>query len=45
MYEIEARNVKTDETTILFGYSLTDAFRRAKLDITDWEINYIEYID
>lgn len=45
MYEIEVRNVKTNETTILFGYSLMDAFRRAKLDMTDWEINYMEYVD
>lgn len=46
MYEFQMWNVITKKQTILFGYSLDDAFRRhPSLNPEDWECLGYEYID
>lgn len=46
MYEYGIRNVKTNERTIIFGYSWNNAVQRSKLDNeADWTIEYYEYVD
>lgn len=46
MYEFEIKNINTNDTRIIFGYTLSDAFRRnPDLDDSEWECIDIEYID
>lgn len=45
MFEFGITNIKTHETNTMFGYNIADAYRRAKLDMTIWHIDYVEYID
>lgn len=46
MYSLEIFNKSTNETRLIFGYSLTDAFRRAEInDIENWTVLQIEYED
>ena len=45
MIEFGIMNTKTEEEKVMFGYSITDAYRRAKLDMNEWHITYCEYID
>ena len=45
MKEFYITNINTKETAIIFGYNATNAFRRAKLEATDWEIDMVEYVD
>lgn len=45
MYEYGIRNINTNEETIIFGYSIANAFGRTKLDRSEWEVWYSEYID
>ena len=45
MYEYHIYNDKTSEEEIIFGYSLEDAFRRSKLDPSEWTVWLSEYVD
>ena len=45
MYELTIRNIKTNEEMIIFGYTTFDAFRRANLELTDWVVTDLEYVD
>ena len=45
MYEIEMRNIHTDEMRIEFGYSVADAYKRSKLDPNAWAVVYCVYMD
>jgi hypothetical protein len=46
MWEFNLANVHTDECTVIFGYTLQDAFRRnPRLDPEEWECWHAEYID
>lgn len=45
MYEIKISKPETGENKLIFGYSLSNAFRRAKLDSSEWEVLYMEYVD
>jgi hypothetical protein len=45
MYEYHIYNVNTLEEKIIFGYYLADAFRRSKLDSSEWTVWLSEYID
>lgn len=45
MYEYGIINIKTEETAVMFGRSIADAYRRSKLDKSIWYVEYAEYID
>jgi hypothetical protein len=46
MWEFDIIHKITQETTIIFGYSLSDAFRRTpSLNPNEWECLGREYID
>lgn len=45
MFEFGVTNIKTNESTVIFGYNIADACRRSKLDVTVLYIDYTEYID
>jgi hypothetical protein len=46
MWEFEIMNKETHQTTIVFGYSLLDAFKRTpSLNSNEWECVSQEYID
>ena len=45
MYELIIRNIKTNEEMIIFGYTAFDAFRRAELELTEWVVTDLEYVD
>jgi hypothetical protein len=45
MCEFGITNIKTQESRVMFGYNIADAYRRSKLDMTVWYIDYVEYID
>lgn len=45
MYEYGITNKKTNENEIIFGRTLADAYRRAKLNPEEWTMWYREYID
>lgn len=45
MFEFGITNIKNNETAVIFGYNIADAYRRAKLDMNEWHITYCEYID
>jgi hypothetical protein len=46
MWEFEIYNEKTKQYTIIFGYSIMDAFRRSpSLNPDEWECVRIDYID
>lgn len=46
MYEYDIRNKHTGEITTIWGYNISDAFRRApELDPKDWEVINQWYID
>ena len=46
MWEFNIMHKITQETTIIFGYSLSDAFRRTpSLNPNEWECVGQEYID
>lgn len=45
MYEIEIRNNKTNEERILFGYSIKHAMEKKGLNLTEWTVLSVEYID
>lgn len=45
MYELTIRNIATGEETMVFGYDQKDAFRRAKLDLNEWVVETMVYVD
>ena len=45
MHEFGIRHKHCDMTTVIYGYNVHDAFRRAKEDPTLWEVDYQEYVD
>ena len=46
MWEVDIVNKTTGESKIIFGYSLSDAFRRSpSLNPDEWEYVSSEYID
>ena len=45
MYEYHIYNENTLEEKIIFGHHPGDAFRRAKLESSEWTIWLTEYVD
>lgn len=45
MYEFRITKLATGEESIIFGYDMTSAFRKAKLNPTEWVVWDREYID
>lgn len=45
MYSYYIANKITKEIIIIFGYNRKDAFRRARLNEADWEVQSEEYED
>lgn len=45
MIEFGIKNIHTKEENIIFGYNVADAYRRAGLDMNEWNTTYCEYID
>lgn len=45
MMEYGIINNVTKEENIIFGYNVADAFRRSKLNSSEWSISYAEFID
>lgn len=45
MYEYGIHNIITNEESIIFGYSIQNAFSRTTLNPNEWEVWYNEYID
>lgn len=46
MWEFDIVNTKTGETSIIFGYSVKDAFRRyPSYDPNEWSVTLQTYID
>jgi hypothetical protein len=46
MWEFGIENVSTNEKSIIFGYSVADAFRRhPSLNREEWSVWYSEYVD
>lgn len=45
MYEFRITKLATGEESIIFGYDMTSAFRKAKLNPAEWVVWDREYID
>lgn len=45
MWEYTIRNLKTDEQTMIWGYSYEDACRRWNINPKEWWLQYWEYVD
>lgn len=45
MYEYGIEHKHCKKTTVIFGYNITDAFRRSRLDPKLWEVMWSEYAD
>ena len=45
MKEFIITNIITKETSIIFGYNASNAFKRAKLNEIEWQVDWVEYID
>lgn len=45
MYEFRISKLATGEESFIFGYDLSNAFKRAKLNPTEWVVWSREYID
>ena len=45
MYEYYVESIYTGEEKIIYGYTVEDAFRRAKLAPIEWGVVYMEYVD
>lgn len=46
MWEFEIMNKSTEERTIIFGYSLSDAFKRnTQMNSNDWICIMQDYVD
>ena len=45
MYEFRISKLATGEENFIFGYSVENAFSRAKLNPADWIVWHREYVD
>ena len=45
MYEFRISNLATGKENIIFGYDMSNAFRRARLNPAEWVVWSREYID
>lgn len=45
MWEIDIRNKETDETQLIYGYNLEDAFQRYNLKSEEWIVVNEFYVD
>ena len=45
MYEYGIHHKHCGMTTVIYGYSVMDAFKRANKDQTIWVVDYAEYVD
>jgi hypothetical protein len=45
MYEYRISKLATGEENFIFGYDLNNAYRRAKLNPSEWVVYGREYID
>ena len=45
MYEFRISKLATGEENFIFGYSVENAFSRARLNPTEWVVYSREYID
>lgn len=45
MMEYGICNINTQKETIIYGYSFSDACKKAGLNPKEWEIFYQEFID
>jgi len=45
MYEYDIYNPTTKKTLTIFGYSYTNAFRKAGLNMNEWSLKRETYVD
>ena len=45
MYEFRISNLATGKETFIVGYNIANAYKRAKLNPTEWVVYGREYID
>lgn len=45
MYEFRITKLATGEESIMFGYDISNAYKRAKLNPAEWVVYSREYID
>lgn len=45
MYEFRITKLSTGEESFIFGYDMTHAFKRARLNPAEWVVHDREYID
>lgn len=45
MYEFRITNLANGKENVIFGYDLSNAYRRAKLNPAEWVVWSREYID
>jgi hypothetical protein len=45
MYEYRISKLATGEESLIFGYSIDNAYKRAKLNPAEWVVYSREYID
>lgn len=45
MKEYGIINIHTNETDIIFGRDPIDAYKRSGLNVNEWVIDYVDYID
>ena len=45
MYEFGLTKLATGEEEIIFGYDISNAFKRANLNPAEYVVNYREYVD
>jgi hypothetical protein len=45
MYEYRISNLANGKENIIFGYNIENAYKRAKLNPTEWVVYSREYID
>ena len=45
MYEFRITKLATGEESVMFGYDINNAYKRAKLNPAEWVVYSREYID
>ena len=45
MYEFRITKLSNGEENSIFGYDLSNAFKRAKLNPAEWAVHSREYVD
>ena len=45
MFEIEVKNVKTNERMFIFGTTVKRAMEKKNLDPKEWEVVIMDYVD